>query len=98
MNRVARTAFWTLCVCACTLAVWCSVALLTGIQLLPFDDAGYIVFAGWTKDALFTYSLCVIVGVALLPFVFFFWRSLRIVLWDLEIWCFHFLLDYLPVY
>lgn len=97
MNRIARTAFWTLCICAYTLALWCVVALLTGIHWLPFDNAGYIVFAGWTKDALFTYSLCFIVSVAMLPFMFF-WRSRRIVLWGLGIWCFHFLLDSLPVY
>ena len=75
MNRSARTAFWTLCVCAYFLAVWCVVTLLSGVHLLPFDNDGYAVYGGWTKDALFTEGLCLIVSIALLPFMFFFWRS-----------------------
>ena len=98
MNRVARTAFWTLCVCAYTLALWCTLALLTGVHLLPFDNAGYAVYGGWTKDALFTESVSLIASVALLPFAFFFWRSRRVLFWSSGIWCFHILLNSLPVY
>ena len=98
MSRLARTAFWTLCVCAYALEVWHIIALLFGIQQLPFDNAGYIVFAGRTKDVIFTGELCLIVSIALLPFVFFFRRSRRIVLWGLGIWCIHILWSLLPVY
>ena len=87
MNRVARTAFWTLCICAYTFAVWCTLVLLFGFQLLPFNHDYILV--GWSKEADFTQAMCWIVSIALLPFVIYFQRSLRYVAAGLGVWCFH---------
>lgn len=89
MIRLARTAFWTLCVCAYVLAVWCTLVLLFGFQLLPFNR-DYVVLS-WPKEADFTQALCWVTTLAMLPFIIFFWRSPRYVCAGLGVLCFHIL-------
>ena len=88
--RIALTIFWTLCVCAYVLGVWCTSVLIFGVQLLPFNQ-DYIIFGGWTKEADFTQELCQFVTLALVPFIIYFWRSPRRVCAGLGVWCFHIL-------
>lgn len=83
MPRLARVTFWTLCACGYTLAVWCTLILIFGWQLLPFTP---LVARGWPKEAEFASLLCLLVSLALIPFVVIFRRS-RLYTWvGLSIW------------
>ncbi len=82
--RLARVAFWTLCACAYTLAVWCTLVLAFDLRLLPFLP----VYHSWPREADFTSTLCLIVSVALVPFAVYF-RRLRLYVWaGLGVWGF----------
>ena len=87
LPRFARTAFWTLCVCAYTLAVWCTLVLAFDLHFLSFAP----VIHSWPKEADFTSFLSLLVSVALVPFVIYFRRS-RLYVWaGLGIWSFQIL-------
>ena len=88
MPRLARVTFWTLCISAYTLAIWCTLVLLFGWQFLPFTPP---IVRGWPKEADFTSLLCLLVSLALIPFVVFFRRSSLCVWAGLGIWFFHIL-------
>ena len=85
--RLARTAFWTLCACAYTMALWCTLVLVSDLRLLSFDP----VIHDWLKEADFTSFLCLIASLAMGPFIVHFRRSRLYVCAGLGVWCFHLL-------
>jgi hypothetical protein len=82
--RLARAAFWTLCVCAYALALWCTLVLQFDMHLLPFNP----VIHSWPKEADFTSELCVLTSLALIPFLIHFQYSRTCVIFGLGIWYF----------
>jgi hypothetical protein len=92
--RLARAAYWTLCICAYALALWCTAVLLFDVHLLPFET----VIHTWSKEADFTFELSLIASVALTPLIYYFRQSKAYVRWGLGVWGFQLLFFAFPVY
>jgi hypothetical protein len=87
--NTARTAFWTLCVCAYSLGIWCTLALCFDLRLLHFEFDLYAgAFGNWPKEAYFTSFMYEITSLAMIPFVIFLRRSRSIAVLGLGVWLF----------
>ena len=88
-HRLVRTAFWTLCVCAYSFGIWCTLALVFDLRLLHFEFDFYNhAFGNWPKEAYFTSSVYEITSLAMIPFIICLRRSRPIIVLGLGVWLF----------
>ena len=96
--NVARTAFWTLCVCAYSFGIWCTPALVFDLRLLHFEFDFYNhAFANWPKESYFAAAMYEITSLAMIPFIICLWRSLPVVVFGLGVWFFEVFWYYQPL-
>lgn len=87
--NLARTAFWTLCVCAYSFAIWCMLALVFDLRLLHFEFDFYNhAFGNWPKESYFAADMYEITSLAMMPFIIYLRRSWLVIVFGLGVWLF----------